>query len=344
MKTIYLPVILSMLAACGNVTKKTNTEAEQCDTDIIYVNEVTCETEEVENKQAWVSEDGRMSIQTGRCPDSGTSPDYWVIWSIVDDNNMRHEIRYDRSYSMRDVHAIRKSDGSTYYIVDCYASASSTDGYNWLEAYRIVGDSVNEVNVIDGGKDIGDNPFHINYYIPYWYFTTNGFGYDWLFEYDKKTGNLYVPMEENWRILDRYQVWHFNGDRFVCMGEQPHKDMDESVGAYNRLICYFKTKDYIVRVDSLDSHELRYASWKLPKTMADCPDIIITGGKRQKYPYTPDGYKQSDDYRFTHGSYEYIVNFYELTPKEDGHREHHNYLIVKKGDEVVVKQEGEKDI
>lgn len=207
-----------------------------------------------------------------------------------------------------------------------------------MEAYRIVGDTIREVNVKDGSNKIEENDFEIIYCIPNWYFATNGDGYDWLFEYDAKSRNLYVPIPKDGDIIDRYKVWHFNGKRFVALGEQPHKDMHKSLGRYNRLMCYFTTKDYIVRVDSLNSHTLRYASWKKPKTMADKPDVVITGGKRRQHPAAPDELERCDDYRFTHGDYEYIANYCETDTAKSIHQD---YLLIRRNGKVVVKQEKE---
>lgn len=190
----------------------------------------------------------------------------------------------------------------------------------------------------DGSNKVEENDFEIIYCIPNWYFATNGDGYDWLFEYDAKSRNLYVPIPKDGDIIDRYKVWHFNGKRFVALGEQPHKDMHKSLGRYNRLICYFTTKDYIVRVDSLNSHTLRYASWKKPKTMADKPDVVITGGKRRHHPAAPDELERCDDYRFTHGGYEYIANYCETDTAKSIHQD---YLLIRRNGKVVVKQEKE---
>ena len=103
-------------------------------------------------------------------------------------------------------------------------------------------------------------------------------------------------------------------------------------------MCYFTTKDYIVRVDSLNSHTLRYASWKKPKTMADKPDVVITGGKRRQHPAAPDELERCDDYRFTHGDYEYIANYCETDTAKSIHQD---YLLIRRNGKVVVKQEKE---
>jgi len=339
MKVYYIAgIFLLVLTACGNKTVDTvpqdNAEDTVCTEDVDNV-----EPETYEDDHVCVSEDGRITIESGIVPGSGTSPDYWAKWTITDNAGKSHIIMYPETSYQSNVHAITKTDDTVYYIVNCSGKASSTDGYEWLQAYMIVGDTIQEVNVADGGKEIDNNDFDINYYIPSWYFATNGAGYDWILEYDARTKSLYVPIIENREILDRYRVWRFNGERFVYISEQPHKDLHKNLDKYNRLICYLTTKDYTVRIDSLDSHELRYASWKKPKTMNDEPDLIIKGGKRRSYAVASNELCPCDDYRFNNGSFEYVVNYCEITEKENGPGEHHDFLFVKQNGNVVMKQE-----
>lgn len=340
MKVIYLSVIVALLAACCNGAKRVETEDVLIDSTGISAEDYSEDEKEMfEGGKVYVSEDGRVTIESGVCPNGGTSPDYWAKWTIVNDKGVKHELRFPETSYVGGVHSLKKNDGTTYYIVDCSGKASSSEGYEWLEAYRIVGDTIREVNVKDGSNKIEENDFEIIYCIPNWYFATNGDGYDWLFEYDAKSRNLYVPIPKDGDIIDRYKVWHFNGKRFVALGEQPHKDMHKSLGRYNRLMCYFTTKDYIVRVDSLNSHTLRYASWKKPKTMADKPDVVITGGKRRQHPAAPDELERCDDYLFTCGSYEYIANYCETDTVKRIHQDH---LLVRRNGRVVVKQKKEE--
>lgn len=363
MKAIYLSIFALLFAACGNRSGKAEPENPQNDfigvttdgneveeevevdekveDDEEKVEEVKVDEDEAdyEGGKVCVSADGRVTIESGMYSGGGTSPDFWSKWTIVNDAGKKREVRFGNSSYQNCVYPIRKTDGSIYYIVKCFGKASSVDGYEWLQAYRIVGDTIQEVNVADGGKHIDNNGFSVNYSIPHWYFATNGAGYDWMFEYDDKTRNLYVPIEVDGRLLsDRYMVWHFNGKRFECLGERSHRDMHQSLSTYKRLICYFTTRDYIVRVDSLDSRELRYASWKKPKTMANKPDIVITGGKKREYAVAPDELPRCDDYYFIHGEYEYIVNYCEVDTIAG---RHHDFLLVRKNDKILLKQEKE---
>lgn len=346
MKAYYITgVTLFILTACGSGYDKKRDTCPQDLTETISrtENPDSVELESYEDSHICVSEDGRVSIESGIVPGGGTAPDYWAKWTITDNTGKKHDIMNPETFYQSKIHTITKTDGTVYYIVNCYGKASSVDGYEWLQAYKIVGDTIQEVNVADGGSNIDNNEFSVNYNIPFWYFATNGAGYDWILEYDIHDKNLYVPVTmEDGIIVDRYKVWHFDGNRFVCQGERPHKNLHESLVNYKNLICYATTKDYILRIDSLDGDGLRYASWKKPKTMADKPDIIIKGGKKQHYEVAPDELCPCDDYRFCNGSFEYVVNYCEVKKLDDGFGEHHDFLLIMRNGKVMIKQELER--
>lgn len=338
MKAHYIiSLSLLLLTACGNKTE--NTESQDDAEDTVYAEYIDDdESETYSGGHVCVSEDGRITIESGQIPGGGTSPEYWAKWTITDSTGESHTMRlYGESVYQDKVHAITKTDGTVYYIVNCYGRASSSEGEEWLRAYKIVGDTVQEVNVTDGGKNIVRNDFNVSYSIPDWYDATKGAGYDWILDYDAGTKSLYVPITDRWEIIDRYQVWRFNGERFDYVGERPHKGLHKSLGEYNRLVRWRTTKDYLVRIDSLDSHELRCALWKKPKTISNKPDLVIMGGKTQHYEGS------HEDYRFQKGSFEYVVNYCEVVEKEDGLGEHYDFLLVKQNGKVVIKQELGRD-
>jgi hypothetical protein len=338
MKTHYIITLsLLLLTACGNKTENAESQDEAEDTvDTEYID--NNESETYSDGHVCVSEDGRITIKSGVIPDSGTSPGYWTQWIVTDSTGESHTMRLPGETVYQDkIHAITKTDGTVYYIVNCYMRASASEGEEWLRAYKIVGDTVQEVNVLDGGKNIARNEFDVEYCIPDWYDATKGAGFNWILDYDAETKSLYVPITDRWEIIDRYHVWRFNGECFVHMGEQPHKGLHKSLGEYNRLVRWRTTKDYLVRVDSLDSHELRCALWKKPKTISDKPDLVIKGGKTQ---YNEGSH---EDYRFRNGSSEYVVNYCEKIELEEGIGEHHDFLLVKQNGKVVIKQELGRD-
>jgi len=349
LSVILSSLLVTLFASCNKGADRTKPTVVYVDSIAPTVQESDDDSHEEDEEEEYYphiceSEDGRVTIKSDICPGGGTAPDYWSEWTVVGNSGNKHVIKMDDGSYQSKIHTIRKSDGSVYYIVKCFGKASSSDGYEWLKAYKIVADTIQEVNVIDGGKAVEDSDFSINYFIPHWYQATRGAGYDWLFEYDKASKNLYVPITtDDMIITDRYYVWHFNGRRFVNKGEQPHKDMHPTLGRYYCLISYFTTKDYIVRIDSLATKELRYAAWKKPKTMSDKPDIVIRGGKTHEFDAGYDELSPCNDYRFVNQGIEYIANYCETEPAHDGIGRHRDYLLVRKNGKVILKQEIESN-
>lgn len=328
-----------LFAACNH--QSADNKADSLQNTIGVDRDESCESNET---HVCMSEDGRIVIESGMHPYGGTAPDYWTKWTIKDIEGKSHSIESPVSANMKKVHCLTRDDGSAYYVVNCSAKESSTDGYAWLEAYEIVGDTVERVNVMDGSRPFGkDDRFSVSYYIPSWYFATMGAGYDWILEYDSRTRELYVPLtSDDHEITDRYHVWIFDGKRFEYEGNRHNMHLNDSLSRYARLLRYVTTKDYIVRVDMLADGELRYASWHKPKTTKDYPDIVITGGRKVNHKLPPDQVSPCDDYRFKNVSYRYIVNYCEVEETDEGRHEHHDYLMVTNHGKVLLKQEIEK--
>lgn len=244
------------------------------------------------------------------------------------------------SSSHGNVYCLTRNDGSKYYIVNRSEKVSSKDGYAWLEAYEMTGDKAKRVNVVDGSSPFEDDyRFSVNYDIPSWYYATKGAGYDWILEYDSLTNELFVPVTtDDHAITDRYNVWRFDGEGFFYEGIRHNRHLNSCLSQYDRLLKYIKTKDYTVRVDILANGDLRYSSWRKPCSMEDSPDIVLTHGRAVCHD-AHDQTQPCEDYRFKNGSYEYIVNYCEVIQDDDGDFVHHDYLMVRRGSKVLLKQE-----
>ncbi|MDO4310695.1 MAG: hypothetical protein Q4C43_08250 [Prevotella sp.] len=329
-------MVMLLWVACNNGAKTARTDdvdSVSVDNERVALDEEDTEADSQDDKYAFVydeyydenkprvyegghvcvSENGLVSVESGTMPCGGNSPECWSRWTITDKAGKKHKILFEYGSYQDHVHSIKKSDGSTYYIVNCYCKEGGI-GYEWLEAYKIVGDTIHEVNVADGGSNIQTREFRCDYSLQGWYMTAHGGGYDWILEYDSRTKNLYVPITVGYDLIDRYDIWHFNGSRFVKAGSGPNRLIHRSLAQYESLLCYATTKDYIVRVDSLDTKELRYASWKRPKTMADKPDMVITGGKRLKGVNEVKEWSY-DYFSFKSGNSEYLVDCHEVKKK-----------------------------
>ena len=282
----------------------------------------------------YTSEDGNMSFYVWGssyeedfpemvvCRIRTSNGSYKTFILPEDENNSGHQ------FWVTELHSIKKSDGSTYYIATRkdYISTSTTE--IWLDAYVIAGDTIRSVSAFDGSDNLHDNSI------------STGFMYEMyrdehlyhLLEYDPKSKELYVPtiIEDRCCLSDRYSVYQFNGNRFVKKeGEHPHKGLHSSLCQYKELERTAITKHDFIRIDRLEDGSLRYASWNITGEDTDCtsrePDIILYNGK-----YDADEW----NYTFRNGNYSYIVGNSEYDG--DWQRE---YLIVKHKDKVLAKRE-----
>lgn len=338
-KTVSIQLTVLIIAcSCVNSANVGAASAEMVSKDSLCypIDSISVDSNEV---HTCTSEDGNMKFYSWNTGMGGTCPDYAVVCQFRNKDGKAITEDFSVKESMpawvSRVHSIKKNDDSTYYITVRSHRASSNDGYMWMDGFVIDQDSVRNVSVLDGGDDLDECGLDINYRISDWYYTTNGDGWGWLFEYDTQTKNLYVPIvvyiEESIPIIsDRYRVYHFNGMEFVDMGESPHKGLYKPLCNYKRLARYFRTKNYIVRIDMMDNGNYRYASWKATSNMSSKPELIVTNGI-----YDAD----KEIYKFTNEGVEYIADYSEDKPLPEGGFEHHEFLIVKRNGKVILKEE-----
>ena len=336
-----LPLMLvSFFCSCQNKEKGFSSvleAAELTDSLCLSLDSITVDKDEV---FTCISEDGAMKFYSWNTGRGGTCPDYAVVCQFqTKEGKLVTEdfcVKEDMPAWVSAVHSIKKDDGLTYYITTRNHRASSNDGYRWMDAFIIDHDTLKNVSVYDAGDDLDECGLEINYSISDWYYTTNGEGWDWLFEYDAQNRNLYIPqivyVDETIPIIsDRYRVYHFDGKEFVEQGASAHKNLHKSLSKYYRLASYFRTENYLVRIDWLDSKsKLRYASWKSTTDMSKQPDLTIHGGNYNE---------EKDIYTFYNDGFEYIVGYSEDKTISEGIYEHHEYLLVRKDGNVLLKEE-----
>lgn len=344
-KHVLIFVLFALLFVSCNVHKEKQTEPVKQENETVEVaneGDTLCYPSEYipvdrNEVQVYVSEDEKMRIYCWNTYQGGTCPDYAAKCQYrTNDGKVRivdmGGYGVDNNPAVNNVHSVQKNDGTTIYLIERYFRISSNSGESWIDAYVIDKDSLKVVDVC--GKD----KMSSSYSIADWYYRTIE-GWDWLYEYDAEAKNLYVPETDGesypLALTDRYTVYHFNGEKFVPKRNQPHRGLHPSLRDYQNLELFFRTKNHIVRIDKLNNGELRYASWKSPSTISDKPDLVIVGGERGT-EYDPD----LEVYTFYNGSYTYLCGVEETTPTEkEGVRDYHKYLIVKRGYEVILKEE-----
>ena len=330
-------VIVSVLCSCMNKANSALISGVEQTDSLCYPTEfISVDSDEV---HICISEDGNMKFYSWNTGMGGTCPDFAVLCQFRNnDGEVKIEdfrVKEGEPAWVSKVHSIKKNDGTTYYITTRSHRTSSNDGYMWMDAFVIDKDTLKNVSVLDCSDDLDECGLDVNYFISDWYYRTNGEGWDWLFEYDADTRNLYVPMtiyeEVSTPIIsDRYKMYHFDGMGFVDKGEVPHKGLHKSLGDYNRLAKFFRTKNYIIRVDKMTNGDYRYASWESPSNMTDKPKLVVIGGKYDE---------EKDNYTFVNEGIEYNVGYSEDKPLPEGGFEHHEFLLVHKNGKMLLKEE-----
>lgn len=283
------------------------------------------------------SEDGNMKFYSWNTGEGGTCPDFGILCQFRTDDGGSKIIDvsdHDGIGWVSRVHSIQKEDGSTYYLVVSFHQASSNDGYAWVSAFAIDGDSIKQIHVIDASplQDQNENDFDVNYCISAWYDATRGEGYDWIHEYDTHSHDLYVPQTIDAspfpEISDWYRVYQFNGKRFEDKGIKAHKGLHQSLCDYDHLERFFRTKWHIVRIDRMKDGTLRYASWKASSNISDKPELVILGGKQDE-----------DTYIFVNDGVTYEAFYQEMERRTNGDTYVTDYLRILKNGKVIDKQE-----
>lgn len=249
---------------------------------------------------SWDTGQGGTMIQWGNLIQYRSGKEIKTIHQSLDmllhPNGEHDEIDYG-SY-IDTIYTYPCSDGSKLYLVDNYFRMSGNYSENSLVAMRIKdGKLISAPCFVRHGKRM--DTVGLEHTVADWYFLANmGEGWKWLFQYDKKTQNLYVATTDNMdNITDRYDIYHFNGTEFVYQKTDAPFWLHPELRNYQRLELFFRTKDYIVRIDNLDGKTMRYASWKSTQQMSDAPEMILTGSFIE----------EDNTFLFLKGSYRYII-------------------------------------
>ena len=77
MKVGALLIIALLFAACSHHPVNNQADDQQ---DSVTVSQDN--SDEISEGHVCMSEDGRITIESGMHPDGGTAPDYWTVWTI----------------------------------------------------------------------------------------------------------------------------------------------------------------------------------------------------------------------------------------------------------------------
>ncbi len=244
------------------------------------------------------SADNKVRLYSWNTGLGGTSPEYQTyIQYVTGDTVLARTLYpiYDSKYVLADdirkdgheiyegsfcdkLYQIPMKNGMNAYIVLAYNKASSVEGEHvGVMIYEKDG-TLEKLPFIDKQ---GEKQFSVDacYYIPDWYFTTDGLGWDWVMSFDSKSNTLYVPESGDMGMSDRYDLYRFNDGKMIYIGNDAGYWLHPSLRDFKRLAGVYQTDTELIRIDKLRDDTFRYAAWSKSKPMSSEPELVLYGGK-----------------------------------------------------------------
>lgn len=245
------------------------------------------------------SDDGKLTLYAYDTGCGGTSPDYSTYIRYESGESIETDYLYpltesdyicasdiykdgvdiyDGSFSTI-IAQIPLSETETGYVIEAYNKASSVEGSS--EAY-LVKYVDGKLTKIPFEKKYGEtcNSVSRDYYIPDWYFTTDGLGWDWVLSFDKETNILYMPEDDDTMIMsDRYDLYQFKNGKMRYVRNDAGYWLHPSLRDFHYLAGIYQTESKLIRIDALIDHTYRYSAWPKSKPMSSKPELVMTDGK-----------------------------------------------------------------
>ena len=307
-KILSLLILLSAFAGNSNASVAPDTLSYPAEMIVMPVPEYEVETT--------ASEDGNMKLYYWSFEDYDNGIQAGLVCQFRTEKGKIRSVKlhkiadfYEGLSSVSSLHSLKKNDGSTYYITAMESYGYEGETSVCLNAFAIIGDTIKEVSVYDGGDDLDDCGME-TMYDPYdWTTRTQNESWGSTIEYYTDTKEIYIPQAIDKSLTDRYYVYRFNGNEFVKAGLQPHRELHSSLHNYRRLVRFGKVEFHKFRIDEMEDGTLRYASWYERSEMSEEPDIILHNGVYDE---------KENAYTFANGNYHYIVTEEEIIIKYKG--------------------------
>lgn len=184
---------------------------------------------------------------------------------------------YDGSYC-DGLYQIPIDNGKNAYLAIAHNRASSTEGSQECVLIFEKGGRLEKLPFVD--KD-GEESYSVGalYYIPDWYFTTNGLGWDWVMSFDSANQTLYVPERGDMEMTDRYELYKYHNGKMKYTGSDAGYWLHPSLHDFKRLCGIYQTETKLIRVDRLNDNSYRFASWNKDDAMSGKPKLVLYKGK-----------------------------------------------------------------
>lgn len=315
---------------------------------------INCSEENAENVQLpsdlsdmtiTKSEDGKLTLYAYDTGYGGTSPEYSTFIQYESGDSIATDYLYTLTESDYICASDLKKDGAdiyegsfstiisqiplseteTGYIIEAYNKASSSEGSR--EAYLVKYDD-GKLKKVPFEKKSGEicKSVGSDYNIPDWYFTTDGFGWDWVLSFDEKTNTLYIPEDNNTMVMsDRYDLYRFKNGKMRYVRNDAGFWLHPSLRDFQYLAGIYQTDSKLIRIDALIDHTYRYSAWPKSKPMSSKPELVLLGGKAGVV---------ENAIVFKNGDYTYIVPEYRRGQGNDFGK-----VIIKHKNKVIQESE-----
>lgn len=245
----------------------------------------------------WNTGEGGTMIEWGNFCQFRSDGNIYVYECGITEIEYTEDDEFTTGCAVLGLYTVQSDMGETYYLVHTYVREMSDLGYAEITPVKIEKNRLVSVRLFDEESDEwGWNPTAREYSIADWYFRTNlGEGWDWIYRYDAVTRTLYIPKQRYMEMTDQYNLYTFNGEKFVYVGDDGGYWLHPSIRNFEYLEDLFCTKDYRIRVDQMPDESYRYVSWKKDASMDSHPDIIIYNGSFNEedeiFSFENDGYE-----------------------------------------------------
>ena len=296
-----------------------------------------------EDAETLLSSDGKIRLISWDTGLGGTSPDYTSYIQYMDNDSIKTDFFYPHSsgkyvcasdlqkngYEVYDgsrIEGLWQLDiegESPLYIVATYNRASSIEGNT--RVYMLQFDANGKLikkQFLDKRSEFSDCVGR-DYYIPDWYFTTDGMGWNWVVSMEDSNKCLYISESHDDMVMnDKYDIYHYEKGRMIYKRTDAGYCLHPSVREFGYLCGIYRTEDRLYRVDSA-GNSYRLSIWNSNKTMSDEPEMILYNGQ------------ETDNYiQFTSNSNIFIVPLYRKGQGND-----FNKVIVMKDGKITEEKE-----
>ena len=296
-----------------------------------------------EDAETLLSSDGKIRLISWDTGLGGTSPDYTSYIQYMDNDSIKTDFFYPHSsgkyvcasdlqkngYEVYDgsrIEGLWQLDiegESPLYIVATYNRASSIEGNT--RVYMLQFDANGKLikkQFLDKRSEFSDCVGR-DYYIPDWYFTTDGMGWNWVVSMEDSNKCLYISESHDDMVMnDKYDIYHYEKGRMIYKRTDAGYWLHPSVREFGYLCGIYRTEDRLYRVDSA-GNSYRLSIWNSNKTMSDEPEMILYNGQ------------ETDNYiQFTSNSNIFIVPLYRKGQGND-----FNKVILMKDGKITEEKE-----